>query len=163
MVTPDNQVRTLRRFDEPVRYRYMRFGFPAGVLLFALIAAGISQGMSFPFVLILLVFTFLVSQATAMSMLAAHRILVTERDLIAQTFLRKVRVAWDELAAVEILDLEREEVPRRFLRIYGRGFEFFIMDSVLGFEDVLREIIRRAPSTRISNMPLWRRLLLLQW
>lgn len=149
-------------FEEPRRYRYMRFGFPAGLLFLASAAAGLAQGLSPMLGLFYLAFVLLIAQATAVAMLTAYRVRVTDEGLTGEVPFRQIAVPWTGIRSLEMVDRRDLAFPRRLVRIVGPTTSLFAFDSTERFDEMLGQMSRRA-GIRVSAMPLWERLLLLQW
>jgi len=149
------------RLREPIKYRYMRLGLPAGLGLLAFAAAYLAGGINLPLALFLIVFVFLIAESAALALLTAHSVQVLEEGLVGAVPLGSVRIPWNSISVLESVDRRDLAIPRRFLRVVGRN-QLFVFDSVDGFDELLGRVANAAGQP-VFPMPLWKRILLLQW
>lgn len=147
---------------ESLRFRYMRYGLPAGLTFFIVVAVSLVDGMNFPFALFLATFVLLIAQAAAMATLSVYRVDLMTEVLIARTVLQEIRIPWKRIRTVELVDRKDLAFPRRFVRIAGGGREFFVFESIGQFDKLLEQITSRS-TIAPAPMPAWKRAVLLQW
>jgi hypothetical protein len=149
------------QLKEPMKYRYMRLGLPAGLGLFTFAAAYLAGGINPPLALFLIVFVFLIAESTALALLTAHSVEVLEEGLVGAVPLGNVRIPWNTISLLESVDRRDLAIPRRFVRVVGRD-QLFVFDSVDRFDELLGRVAKAAGQP-IFPMPLWKRILVLQW
>lgn len=150
--------------EEPRRHRYFRFGLPTGLGFGLLLATYLGEGWNLIGGLFILAVLLVIAQAIAMSLLTAYRIEINDSELAASTPVRRVRLAWEDVGRLEIVDRRDRAFPRRIALIRARGdSEFFVLDSLPGFELLIDRLKWKSTQAGPFPMARWKRFLLLQW
>lgn len=150
-------------FVEHGRFRYMRFGFPAGLLFFAMTAVWLGGSPDLPTYAFLAVFALLIGQSVGMALRTAHRVRLTEPELLAFTPAGRVAVPWSNLRRLEVIDRKGLGYPRRLLRVEADGVEIFVLDSIASFDLLVSQLSKAGGAIPVTPVPGWRKLMLLQW
>lgn len=149
---------------EPAVHRWMRFGLPAGMGFFLVIALALGVGFHPLFALFVIAFVWLISQSVAMNLLTAHRIQMVDDGMHVWTLARHMLVPWTDVQRIELVDRRDQASPRRLARVIAsQGRQFLVFDSIHGFDSLLERIERQSRAAVRAQMEFWKRLLLLQW
>jgi hypothetical protein len=139
----------------------MRVGLPAGLGLFVFVSTFLAGGLNLPLAVFLVVFVLVIAESTALALLTAHSVEVLPDGLVGTLPLRTVRIPWDSISLLESVDRRDLAVPRRLLRIVGRD-QLIVFDSIDRFDELLQRA-SNAAAQPVFPMPIWKRVLLLQW
>lgn len=148
---------------EPRRFRFMRLGLPLGLGLFLVLVAWLATGTLLQFGLVIVAMTLVVAYPTALVLLTAYRMEVHPEVLRARTPLREISIPWEEVEGLEMIDRRDLAYPRRLLRVKSKREQVFVFDSVDRFDELVDAIVKQVPEIKPRGMPLWKRIVFLQW
>lgn len=152
-------------FEQRLRHSLMPFGLPAALLAFLsflLVVAWHADQLPVPFLLLYVLFALVAAIETAMAALAARRVRVSFDAITGRTLFRDVRIPWDQVISIELVD-RKADYPRRILLLTGVNSQFIVLSWIGGFDRLLESIRSHWPRHQVTPMPLWKRLVLLQW